>query len=146
MIKRIVSALEVVLADTYALFLKTQNYHWNVEGKNFKALHEMFESQYEDLFEAIDTAAELIRSFGSKTIGTFESFSKLTNIEDGNRDSDAEHMLKDLLHDNELIERTLAKALEATKGANDEVVSSFLCDRMAVHRKNAWMLKSTLSE
>jgi starvation-inducible DNA-binding protein len=146
MVKQVASALEVVLADTYALFLKTQNYHWNVEGQNFKALHEMFEAQYDDLFEAIDTTAELIRGLGQKTIGTFGDFAKLTNIEDGDSGADARHMLEDLLHDNELIERTLAKAFEASDEAKDEVVSSFLCDRMTVHRKNAWMLRSSASE
>ncbi|MDR1255599.1 MAG: DNA starvation/stationary phase protection protein [Puniceicoccales bacterium] len=140
----VVNALEIVLADTYALYLKTQNYHWNVEGRDFKPLHEMFGSQYNDLFEAIDVIGELIRGIGSRTIGTFEDFSKLTNIKGGNKDADAEHMVADLLHDHELIGQTLGKASKVAQQAGDGVAASYLGERMAVHRKTAWMLKSTL--
>lgn len=140
----VVNTLEVVLADTYALYLKTQNYHWNVECGNFKALHEMFESQYDDLFAAIDVVGELIRGLGSKTIGTFEDFSRLTNIKSGNKDANAERMVADLLHDHELIARTLGKAMEVAEQNGDGVVASFLGERMSVHRKTAWMLRSTL--
>lgn len=139
----IVTTLEVVLADTYALFLKTQNYHWNVEGPNFKMLHEMFESQYDDLFKAIDTIAELIRELGHKTIGTFEDFVRLTHIKSGDKNSTTKQMLEDLLHDNELLEKTLFDALKVAQEMNDEVVAAFLGERMSIHRKNVWILKST---
>jgi starvation-inducible DNA-binding protein len=142
----VVSALEVVLADTYALYLKTQNYHWNVEGRDFKALHEMFESQYNDLFTAIDAIGELIRGLGSRTIGTFEDFSRLTNIKSGNKDASAERMVADLLHDHELIGQTLGKAAKVAEQNGDGVVASCLGERMSVHRKTAWMLKSTLAK
>ncbi|MDR0679491.1 MAG: DNA starvation/stationary phase protection protein [Puniceicoccales bacterium] len=139
----VVSALEVILADTYALYLKTQNYHWNVEGQDFKPLHEMFEKQYDDLFEAIDVVGELIRGLGSRTIGTFGDFSRLTNIKDGNKDASATQMVSDLLHDHELMGQTLGKALKVAQEAGDEVVASYLGSRMMVHRKTSWMLRST---
>ncbi|MDR0595677.1 MAG: DNA starvation/stationary phase protection protein [Puniceicoccales bacterium] len=142
----VVNALEVVLADTYALYLKTQNYHWNVEGQDFKPLHEMFKEQYDDLFEAIDVVGELIRGLGSRTMGTFGDFSRLTNIKDGNKDASAAQMVSDLLHDHEIIGQTLGKASKIAQEADDGVVASYLGSRMAVHRKTAWMLRSTLAK
>jgi starvation-inducible DNA-binding protein len=142
----VANALETVLADTYALLLKTHNYHWNVEGSNFKALHEMFQSQYEDLFEAADGVAELIRTLGEKTIGTFDDFARLTNIKNGNKDATAEQMLFDLLHDHESIVQAMVKASAIAQKAGEEVTVAFLGDRMATHKKTAWMLRSTLAK
>jgi starvation-inducible DNA-binding protein len=133
--------LETVLADYYALYLKTQNYHWNVEGPRFKELHEVFEKHYKDLAEAIDTVAELIRGLDSKTIGTFSAFAKLTNIKDGNAEFGAEKMLEDLLNDHIIIEKTLIKALKEAQKVSDDVVASFITDRLTVHRKNIWLMK-----
>jgi starvation-inducible DNA-binding protein len=141
----VVNVLETVLADTYALFLKTQNYHWNVEGRNFKALHDMFESQYNDLFAAIDTVGELIRSLGSRTIGTFEDFARLTNVKGGDRNASGERMVADLLHDHELIGQTLSLAIEVAEDNGEAVVAALLGERMARHKKIAWMLRSTLA-
>ncbi|MDR3187478.1 MAG: DNA starvation/stationary phase protection protein [Holosporaceae bacterium] len=140
----LVKLLEVVLADYYALYLKTQNYHWNVEGPRFKELHKTFEKHYEDLAEAIDTVAELIRGLNSKTIGTFSAFMKLTSIKDGNAKLSAEKMLEDLLSDHMLMEKTLIKALKEAQKDGDSVVESFVEDRLVVHRKNIWMMKSSL--
>lgn len=142
--KALIKALEKVLADSYALFLKTQNYHWNIEGKNFRELHSMFEDQYKDLFEAIDEAAELIRGLGCKAIGTFSEFSELTSIKDGDKNLTSEEMLKDLCHDQDLIESTLRVALKEAQAVEDEAVCSFLSDRLSVHRKTKWMLKSSI--
>ncbi|MDR2067659.1 MAG: DNA starvation/stationary phase protection protein [Holosporaceae bacterium] len=139
----LVKSLEVVLADCYALYLKTQNYHWNVEGTRFKELHETFEKHYKDLAEAVDTVAELIRALNSKTIGTFSDFMKLTNIKDGNAKLSAEKMLDDLINDHIIMEKTLAKALKEAQKVGDEVVISFVADRLTVHRKNIWMMKSS---
>lgn len=142
--KNLANALELVLADTYALFLKTQNYHWNVEGCCFKENHELFEKHYDDLFEAIDVCAELIRGLGVKVDGTFSNFSKICTIKDGNMHLSSNEMLEDLANDQHVIEKTLKKALEAAKKADDEVVAGFIADRMTVHRKNAWFLKSSI--
>ena len=139
----LVKSLEVVLADTYALYLKTQNYHWNVEGCCFKELHEMFEEQYDDLSEAIDVCAELIRGLNCKVVGTFEEFSKKTNIKSGNEKASSEDMIKDLLNDQSVIEKSLKSALNEAQKIEDEVVCGFIADRLTVHRKNAWMLKSS---
>ena len=139
----LVKSLEIVLADTYALYLKTQNYHWNVEGCCFKELHEMFEGQYNDLFKAIDECAELVRGLGHKVVGTFQEFSKKTSIKPGNEKASSADMLKDLFNDQSVIEKSLKAALKEAQKVEDEVVAGFLVDRLTVHRKNAWFLKSS---
>ena len=140
----VVETLKSVLADNYMLYLKTQNYHWNVEGPRFKDLHLMFEEQYNELAKCIDTVAELIRGLGVKAPGTFDAYSKNTVIKSGNENATAEQMIKELLGDQEALQKTLHTALDAAKKANDEVVASFLIERLTAHRKTAWMLKSSL--
>lgn len=140
----VVKSLKLVLADSYALYLKTQNYHWNVEGPHFKSLHVLFEEQYTDLAAAVDTVAELIRGLGEKAPGTFEAFSKLTTITPGKEKITAQNMVKELTNDQETISKTLQKALEAAQKVGDEVVAGFMIERLTVHRKAAWMLKSSL--
>ena len=140
----LVKSLELVLADTYALYLKTQNYHWNVEGPRFKELHATFETHYDDLAEAIDTVAELIRGLGEKTPGTFAFFMNNTTIKNGNENATEIEMLKDILDDQYNILKTLEAALKDAQDVKDEVVAGFLVERMTVHRKNAWMLKSSI--
>lgn len=141
---KLVKELEKVLSDTYALYLKTQNYHWNVEGKRFRELHAYFEDQYNDLFKAIDEVAELIRQLGHKTIGTFDAFKRLTKIEDAREDVSDEEMLRDLLADQGIMMSTLSEALKVAEEVNEGIVADFLCGRLAVHKKNAWMMKSSL--
>lgn len=138
--KPVVETLKAVLADNYALYLKTQNYHWNVEGPQFQSLHALFMTQYTDLALAIDEAAELIRGHGEKAPGTFAAYAK-ANIKPGNENATASQMVKELAKDQEVISRTLEKALAVAQKANDEVVADFLIGRLTVHRKNAWMLK-----
>ena len=145
MSKSLAKSLEHVLADTYAIYLKTQNYHWNVEGPHFRSLHLMFEDHYDDLFKAIDVAAELIRQIGYKVPATFGIFAKNTKIKDGDENLSAEKMLKDLLADHEAIQKTLMEALEEAHKANDEAVAAFLGERLSVHKKNAWFIRSTLA-
>ncbi len=142
---QVISPLKKVLADSYSLYLKTQNYHWNVEGSNFPGLHALFEGQYTDLASAVDEIAELIRSLGEKAPGTFSEFSALSSIEDGNANASAEAMLKDLASDQETITNGLQAALEVAQEVGDEVVIGALVDRMTVHRKNRWMLMSSLA-
>lgn len=140
------NALEKVLADTYALLLKTQNYHWNIEGHCFMESHTLFERQYNDLFEAVDVCAELIRGLGKKVDGTFSVFSKNCTIKDGVSGLTADKMLEDLANDHAVvIEKTLKCALNAAKKADDEVAAGFIAGRMAFHKKNAWLLKSCKS-
>jgi starvation-inducible DNA-binding protein len=141
--KPVVDALKNVLADNYALYVKTQNYHWNVEGPHFKSLHLLFEEQYTDLATAIDTVAELIRGLGEKAPGSFDAYTKNTAIKAGNENASAEEMVKELASDQITIQKTLQQALEAAQKAGDEVVSGFMIERMTVHRKAAWMLKSS---
>lgn len=141
--KLVSEALKKVLADSYALYLKTQNYHWNVEGPHFKPLHELFEEQYTDLATAIDEIAELIRGLGDKAPGTFEAFSKLTVIKPANENIAANDMVSELADDQGIIQKTLQDALAAAQQAEDEVVIGAVVDRMTVHRKNQWMLRSS---
>lgn len=140
----VIDAMKHVLADSYALYLKTQNYHWNVSGPQFKTLHELFEEQYTDLTTAIDEIAELIRGLGEKAPGTFKAFQSLTKITDGDEDASAEQMVKDLVKDQDVLSETLNVALKAAQKAEDEVIIGALVDRLTIHRKNKWMLQSSL--
>ncbi|MCH2037636.1 MAG: DNA starvation/stationary phase protection protein [Rickettsiales bacterium] len=142
--EHIIDALKNVLADSYSLYLKTQNYHWNVEGPFFKPLHDMFEEQYNDLALAIDDIAELIRGLGDKAPGTFKAFQNITSIKDGNESLLANQMLEELVADQDVMIKTLEAALHAAQKADDEVIIGAVIDRMTVHRKNKWMLKSSL--
>lgn len=140
----VIDALKAALADSYALYLKTQNYHWNVEGSQFKAIHELLEEHYTDLATAIDEIAELIRTLGAKAPGTWKAYEAITKIEDGDEDADSKTMLSHLAKDQELIVETLLKGIEAAQKAGDEIVAGALTDRATIHRKNHWMLKSML--
>ena len=142
--EHIIDALKNVLADSYSLYLKTQNYHWNVEGPFFKPLHDMFEEQYNDLALAIDDIAELIRGLGDKAPGTFKAFQNITSIKDGNESLLANQMLEEQDADQDVMIKTLEAALHAAQKADDEVIIGAVIDRMTVHRKNKWMLKSSL--
>jgi starvation-inducible DNA-binding protein len=142
--KPVIEGLKNVLADNYALYLKTQNYHWNVEGPDFKGLHLLFEEQYTDLAGAIDTVAELIRGLGEKAPGTFDTYIKRTSIKSGNENASAQQMVKDLLESQALIQKTLQQCLEIAQKAGDEVVAGFMIERLTFHRKASWILKSSL--
>ena len=137
--------LKIALADSYMLYLKTQNYHWNVTGANFKSFHLMFEEQYNDLFTAVDLIAERIRALGIKAPGSFAKYSKITNITEGNEDLKADDMVKELAQDQDIIVRTLTKTLKAAAAIDDEVTVGIMTDRIEIHQKNAWMLRSSIS-
>lgn len=137
-------ALEKILADSYVLMLKTQNYHWNVVGDNFKSLHEMFQTQYEELFGAIDELAERIRSLGFKVDGTFDHFKKYSDIKSGNKDFSAIDMLKDLIADHEIIIKQLHKAISTSQAEGDEASADIFIQRAKSHEKNLWMLQSSI--
>jgi starvation-inducible DNA-binding protein len=139
----VVEALKNVLANSYSLYLKTQNYHWNIESPNFKALHVLFEEQYTDLAKAVDTVAELIRALGEKAPGTFDAYIKRTLIKPGDENASAQTMVEELLADQLTLQKILAQALTAAQQEGDEVVAGFVTERLTVHRKAAWMLKSS---
>lgn len=139
----IIKALEVILADSYALYFKTQNYHWNVEGSEFRSLHLLFEGQYEDLAEGIDELAERIRTLKSK-VSPLSDLMKHTSIKEPNINSNSTAMLKDLVHDQEIIIATLYKGVKISQEEDDEGTADILINRLKAHEKNKWMLSSSL--
>lgn len=140
----VINDLNKMLADSYALYVKTQNYHWNVEGPNFKALHLLFEEQYLEIAAAIDVLAEIIRALDAKIQASLGVYEKNTVIKPGKETASAEQMVKDLLKDQEIIAKTIQNALNSAQKIGDEVVADFCIERLSVHRKAAWMLKSSL--
>ncbi len=141
--KKVAEELSKVLADTYALFLKTQNYHWNVVGPDFNDLHDMFEKQYDELFEAIDEVAERIRAIGFKAPGTFEKFSELTIVKDA-KEQGSDDMVKDLAESNEMIIKNIRSAAAIAQQNQDFGTMDFLMDRLQAHEKAVWMLNSKI--
>ena len=137
-------ALDKILADSYILMLKTQNYHWNVVGENFKALHELFQTQYEDLFSAIDEIAERIRALGSKVEGSFEHFKKLSDFRNANKNFHSKDMIQDILNDHELIAKILSEAIKLAQSEGDEISADLFIQRAKIHEKNIWMLTSSI--
>ncbi|ODS22861.1 DNA starvation/stationary phase protection protein [Candidatus Endobugula sertula] len=133
-----------LLADTYTLYLKTHNFHWNVVGPKFHDLHLMFEAQYTELATAVDDIAERIRTLGFPAPGTYRQFAELTSIEETVGILDADTMVKILTEDNETVVRTARRILPLAQDANDESTASVISDRMVIHEKTAWMLRSLL--
>jgi starvation-inducible DNA-binding protein len=142
--KNVLDSLKVTLADSYVLYLKTQNYHWNVTGPNFQSFHAMFEGQYNDLFTAVDLIAERIRALGEKAPGTYAKYIELTNLKEGDEELAANSMVKELADDQDIIVKTLTNALREAQNIGDEVTAGIVTDRIEIHQKNAWMLKSSL--
>lgn len=140
----LVETLKGLLADYSSLYLKTQIYHWNVEGPRFHELHGLFESQYRELAAVVDSVAELIRGLNAKAPSRFEDYTRSSSIKDGQENPNATEMLENLLADQGLILQALEKALHVAQKEGDEVVADFMVQRMAAHRKQAWMLKSSL--
>ncbi len=135
--KNVASSLEVMLADTYLLYLKTQNYHWNVTGQNFHSLHKMFEEQYLDLAEAVDLIAERIRALGFPAPGSFAEFLQLTNLTEASKNTNAEDMLKHLQQDNESMIRSMRNMIDLLENAKDEETLDMVITRLSVHEKTA---------
>lgn len=142
--KKIAESLYNVLGNSYALAIKTQNYHWNVVSPNFKSLHEMFGGQYEELSDAIDEIAERIRALDINVAASFGAFAKTSKIKDGNEKTKAQIMVKELLADNQTLVKIIGDALKVTQKEGDEASADMLINRLEVHDKNAWMLKSSL--
>lgn len=135
-----------LLADTYSLYLKTQNFHWNVRGPNFPQLHQLFDGQYNELADAVDVIAERIRSLGSNAPASFSEFQKLSSLKEelGNQIISADQMIKKLLQDHETISQQLLLIFEKANEANDQVTLGLLTERMSAHDKTAWMLRSAV--
>ena len=140
----IASALNKVLADSYALYLKTHGYHWNVRGPNFQSLHVLLEGQYQDEWAALDDIAERIRALGELAPQGYAAFGNLSSIKDGDPEQDWEGMFKELKTDNETVIATLRAAFPVADEAGDEATADLLTQRLAAHEKHAWMIRSTL--
>lgn len=142
--ERIADALSRVLADSYMLYLKTHNYHWNVTGELFHSLHEQFEEQYIELAEAVDEIAERIRALGYRAPGTFKEYNELTSIKEDQEEPKALEMVRRLALGNEQVLRTAREALKPANEAEDEATVDLLTQRLNTHSKTAWMLRSHL--
>ncbi|MCA9396112.1 MAG: DNA starvation/stationary phase protection protein [Candidatus Omnitrophica bacterium] len=142
--KEIAAGMSKFLADTYTLYLKTHRYHWNVTGPMFQTLHLMFEQQYNELWMATDVIAERIRALGFKAPGSYKEFAKLTSISEDPQDPNAEAMIQSLVEGNEAVIRTARDIFPSVDAANDQVSADLLTQRMQVHEKAAWMLRSLL--
>lgn len=140
------SALSRTLADTYVLALKTQNFHWNVTGPLFAPLHAQFESQYDELFEAVDTIAERLRALGRPAPGTFKEFGALARVPEAAGERTAEDMVRSLRDGHRTAARSARESLRAAHSAGDEVTVDLMVERTAAHDKAAWMLSSFLNE
>jgi starvation-inducible DNA-binding protein len=134
------------LADTYLLYLKTQNFHWNVRGPQFHSLHLFFEEQYTELAEAVDTIAERIRALHMIAPASFSQFLKLTSLDEETGTPGADDMIKQLLHDHQVISRNLLRLFETAEQAADQASVDLITERMRAHEKSAWMLRSTLGQ
>ncbi|MFL6621816.1 MAG: Dps family protein [Sulfurifustis sp.] len=142
--REIAEGLSRFLADTYTLYLKTHNFHWNVTGPMFETLHKMFEEQYRELAEAVDQIAERIRALGFPAPGTYAEFGQLASIKEEQDVPGAESMIQRLLDGHETAVRTARSLLPAIGRAHDEPTLNLVSDRMQAHEKTAWMLRSML--
>lgn len=140
----IAEGLSRLLADTYTLYLKTHNYHWNVVGPMFNTLHLMFETQYNELALAVDQIAERIRALGVPAPGTYREFAKLSSVPEDTDAPDATEMLRRLVEGQETVARTARSVFPIAEKANDQPTADLLTQRMQVHEKTAWMLRSML--
>ncbi len=143
---RIAEGLSRLLADTHVLYLKTHNFHWNVEGPMFQTLHVLFMEQYTEAWNAIDLIAERIRSLGHYAPGTYSSYLKLSRIAETEGVPRAEKMVRLLIEAQEAVVRTARELLPLADKVSDEPTLDLLTQRMQVHEKNAWMLRSLLKK
>lgn len=141
----IADGLSRLLADTYTLYLKTHNYHWNVTGPLFNTLHLMFEQQYNELALAVDEIAERIRALGVVAPGSYKAYAALTSIEEDDEVPGAEAMVANLVRAHEAVTRTARSVFPVAEAASDEPTADLLTQRMQVSEKTAWMLRSLIS-
>jgi starvation-inducible DNA-binding protein len=144
--KTIAEGLSKLLADTYTLYLKTHNFHWNVEGPMFNTLHLMFETQYNELALAVDGIAERIRALGHPAPGSYAAYAKLSTIKEETGVPKAEDMIRQLVDGQEAVARTARAVFPAADKAGDEPTADLLTQRLQIHEKTAWMLRALLSK
>jgi starvation-inducible DNA-binding protein len=142
--KAIAEGLSRLLADSYTLYLKTHNFHWNVTGPMFQTLHLMFEGQYVELAAAVDLIAERIRALGFAAPGSYAAFARLASIAEADGVPTAREMIRQLVEGQEAVVRTARSLLSAVERAQDEASADLLNQRMALHEKTAWMLRSLI--
>jgi starvation-inducible DNA-binding protein len=144
--EKIVNGLSVLLADSYTLYLMTHNFHWNVTGPDFNSLHQMFMVQYTEQWNAIDIIAERIRALGHPAPGTYKEFVKLASIKEVEGVPNARDMVRHLVAAQEATARTARKLFPVAEAANDQPTADVLTQRLEVHEKTAWMLRSLLED
>ena len=144
--KEIAEGLSHLLADSYTLYLKTHNFHWNVTGPMFNTLHLMFEAQYNELALAVDSIAERIRALGFPAPGTYREFVELSSLKEPKGVPSAEEMIRHLVMGQETVVKTARSILPLVDKASDEPTADLLTQRMQVHEKTAWMLRSLLEK
>lgn len=143
--KEIAAGLSRLLADSFTLYLETHNFHWNVTGPMFQTLHLLFETQYTELWNALDLIAERIRAIGAYVPATYKQFGELASISEPEGVPEATTMIELLVQGNEAVTRTARALYPLVEKANDEVSADLLTQRMQIHEKNAWMLRSLIS-
>lgn len=143
--EHIAEGLSKVLADSYTLYLKTHNFHWNVTGPMFQTLHLMFETQYGELALAVDLIAERIRALGHPAPGTYKQFSTLSSIKEDHGVPKAQDMIKKLVEGHETVAKTARTVFKLAESVSDQPTCDLLTQRMQVHEKTAWMLRSLLA-
>lgn len=144
--KAIAAGLSRVLADAYTLYLKTHNFHWNVTGPMFQTLHLLFMDLYNEQWMAVDLIAERIRALGFPAPGTYSEFAALASIKESKGVPKAKDMLRELVAGQESVARTARSVFPIAEKANDQPTCDLLTQRMQIHEKNAWMLRSLLEE
>ncbi|MFO7188755.1 MAG: Dps family protein [Pseudomonadota bacterium] len=144
--KEIAEGLSRLLADTYTLYLKTHNFHWNVTGPMFSTLHQMFEEQYTELAAAVDLIAERIRALGFPAPGSYKEYARLSSIKETEGVPSAEEMIQLLVDGQEAVTRTAREVFKIAERANDQPTADLLTERMQVHEKTAWMLRTLLEK
>jgi starvation-inducible DNA-binding protein len=142
----IAKGLSHLLADSYTLYLQSHNFHWNVTGPMFQTLHVLFMEHYTELWNALDQVAERIRSLGLPAPGTYKEFTKLASISEVEGVPSATEMIRILVAGQEAVAKTARKAFKAAEKANDQPTCDLLTQRLQVHEKNAWMLRSLLED
>ncbi len=143
---KIADGLSRMLADSYTLYLKTHNFHWNVTGPMFQTLHLMFMTQYNETWLAVDSLAERIRALGHPAPGSYQQFAALTSIKDSDGVPNAKDMIRQLVEAQETVVRTAREVFVIAEKAGDQPTADLLTQRMTVHEQNAWMLRSLLEE
>jgi starvation-inducible DNA-binding protein len=144
--EEIAKGLSRFLADTYTLYLKTHGFHWNVTGPMFNTLHLMFETQYNELWAAVDVIAERIRALDELAPGSYAELSRLTSLKEAVGISGAKEMIAQLLDGHETVSRNARNLFAVAEKANDEATQDLLTQRLQVHEKTAWMLRSLLRD